>query len=364
MSTVLKNIPTSKLERWKYTNLAPAVKDIPEVIGAFDVVYNDPDNLVEKLGTVLQSPEPWLDRVLKRTPVGSDEYHDMALWDLSNQHLQEGLVVDVPVGKSVETPLEINVAGHDGSFVVPRMVVRLGHSAELTLIEDLTGKGHYWHNGVMQIHVGRGAKLRHIRIQDNSKQAVYTQNTHVEIDRDGSYEALTLTTGSTLSRNQIHIDMMDENANCRLYGINLLSGGQLGDTTIEVAHRAPHCNSEQFYRSVLDDRARGVFQGKVHVYEGADHTDAQQLSNALLLSEGAEMDTKPELEIYDDDVKCSHGATTGQIDDEALFYMRSRGITEGEARGMLIHAFVDEVVDKFGDETVKGVLRKRIEGVL
>lgn len=212
--------------------------------------------------------------------------------------------------------------------------------------------------------MGKGARLRHIIIQDDSKDAVYTQNTHVEIERDGAYEAMTLTAGGRMSRNQAQLDLAGENALCRLYGVNLLKDSQHGDTTLEVLHNAPHGQSEQFYRSVLDDRARAVFQGKVLVEKGAHDTDAQQLSNALLLSEGAEMDTKPELEIYDDDVKCAHGATTGQLNDEALFYMRTRGISEKEARGILIKAFVNELVDKFGDDAVKSLLQEQIEGVL
>lgn len=364
MSVALENIPTVKSERWKYTNLPPAVKDFSGEISKADIVHNAVDKTVQDLGTLLSNPPPWLDTMIKRTPSGAGRYGDMYLWDLGNENLHEGLVVDVPVGKSVEKHLEINVTGHDQGFYSPRMIIRLGEAASLTIIERRSGSGHYWNNQLTQIIVGKGAHLRHILIQDDSKDAVYTQNTHVEIERDGSYEAFAFTAGGKMSRNQAQFDLNGENAHCRLYGVNLLKGAQHGDTTFEVLHKAPHGQSEQFYRSVLDDRARAVFQGKVMVEKGAHHTDAQQLSNALLLSEGAEMDTKPELEIYDDDVQCAHGATTGQLNDEALFYMRTRGISEKEARDVLIKAFVDELVDKFGDDAVKSLLQEKIEGVL
>lgn len=364
MSVALENIPTVKAERWKYTNLPPAVKGLSGDITAADIVHNSADNIVQDLGTLLSKPPPWLDTMLRRPPSGAERYGDMQLWDFGNENLRDGLVVDVPVGRSVEKALDITVTGKDKALHTPRFVIRLGEAASLTIIERHSGEGHYWNNQISQIVIGKGARLRHIIIQDDSKDAVYTQNTHVEIGRDGAYESMTLTAGGRMSRNQAQLDLAGEGASCRLYGINLLSGDRHGDTTLEVIHKAPYGRSDQFYRSVLDDRARAVFQGKVLVEKGAHDTDAQQLSNALLLSESAEMDTKPELEIYDDDVKCGHGATIGQLDDEALFYMRTRGIGKDEARAILIRAFVDEIVDKFGDESVKSLLQEKIEGIL
>jgi Fe-S cluster assembly protein SufD len=149
-----------------------------------------------------------------------------------------------------------------------------------------------------------------------------------------------------------------QNIECSFNGINLLNKQQHGDTTILVEHKAPRCKSNQFYRSILDDKSRGVFQGKVHVHQIAQKTDGYQLSNTLLLSPEAEMDTKPELEIYADDVKCSHGATTGQLDEEPLFYLRSRGLSAAEARMLLVQAFVDEVADKIVDEKFQSSVKE------
>jgi Fe-S cluster assembly protein SufD len=198
--------------------------------------------------------------------------------------------------------------------------------------------------------LGKNAKVKHIRIVRDSDKAAYTQSSHVQLDRDANYECFTLTTGVGFTRHQVHVELNGQNGHASFDGLNLLSGKDHGDTTILIDHKAPHCTSNQFYRSLLNDKAHGIFQGKVHVFEGAQKTDGYQLSNAIILSETAQMDTKPELEIYADDVQCSHGATTGQLDDEPLFYLRSRGLSEKEAKQLLMQAFVGEVLDKIQND--------------
>ncbi len=356
-----EGLPTPLLERWKYTNLAPHIKGFGQKLDAAPLVYNGPDKFVKNLREILSDPPDWLASLLSERDEGAFRYRDMMLWDMGNLFLRDGLVVDIPVDNSVDKPVEITVSGSDSGFYAPRLVIRLGRGSDLTVIERLTGEGRFWNNCVTQIQVGENARLRHYRIQDSGDTSVFTGNTHVQVERDGTYEAFTLTAGAALSRNQIHAELRGSNAVCNFYGINLLSGGQHGDTTAEIEHEAPHCRSNQFIRSVMSGRAHGVFQGKVHVHRAGQKTDAYQLSNALLLSEGAEMDTKPELEIYADDVKCSHGATTGRLEDEPLFYLRSRGLSEAEARSLLIGAFVGEVVDKLEDEVVKILVQKRIQ---
>lgn len=355
-----EGLPTPLLERWKYTNLTPRLKNLGPKLGSAPLVYKAPDKLVQKLGEILHDAPAWLVTLLAERDEGAFRYGDMMLWDAGNLFLRDGLVVDVPAGMIVDKPVDISVFANDSSTFMPRIVIRLGRGAQLTVIESLTGQGRYWNNTVTQIIVGDNARLYHYRIQDNSPESVYTAGTHVQIGRDGTYEAFTLTAGAALSRNQIHAELRGANAACNLYGVNLLDGAQHGDTTAEIEHEAPNCTSNQFIRSVLAGQAHCVFQGKVHVHRPAQKTDAYQLSNALILSEGAEMDTKPELEIYADDVKCSHGATTGKLDDEPLFYLRSRGLPEAEARALLIGAFVNETVDKLVDETVKDGVRQRV----
>lgn len=342
-----KGLPTPKLERFKYTNIMPLIRDFGENVSDADVSYKDPDGLVKPMQDADAS---WPQDILSQPPVRGDRYQDMMLWDLSNAYLKDALVIDVPSGFKSSTPIEMNIHGHDQTLFMPRMVVRLADGAELTIIEHHKGSGAYWNNAVAQIQIGKGATLRHYRIQDHDKAATYTQSTAVEIEESGVYESFTLTQGAALSRNQVNAMIKGEDAFCGVYGINLLGGSQLGDTTVEVEHQAKNARSNQFIRSVLTDQSRGVYQGKVHVFEGADDTDGYQLSNALLLSDACEMDTKPELEIYADDVRCSHGATCGQLEDHPMFYLRSRGLSEQEAKRLLVEAFFAELTDKLTDE--------------
>lgn len=294
-----QNLPTPKVEEWKFTNLPKAVpKDLKAVPG------------VEKL--------------------------------IHKNRGQSG-------GKTEE----ILFTASEGELQTPVLKVILEEGAELTLIERHNGKGSYWKNMATEIEIGANAVLRHIRIQEDGAEGVHTNMAHITLGRDAVYDGFALNLGGKLTRHEIHAVLQGANSECHFNGLNLLKDAQHGDTTILIEHTAPHCRSNQFYRSLLDDQARGVFQGKVHVHQAAQKTDGYQLSNAILLSEGAEMDTKPELEIYADDVKCSHGATTGQLDEEPLFYLRSRGLDEGAARLLLLQAFVAELVDKIADDSVR-----------
>ncbi len=314
--TALKmdDLPTPKLEEWKYTNLQRAM----------------PKNLA---------------------PL-------------------EGVQVDIHKtrGQICEHVEEIVFTGEQGAEQNPRLSITLEEGAQLTIIERHDGQGAYWKNMLTTIKIAKNARLHHVRLCQDSEEAIHTNMVHIEMHKDSCYNGFSLNLGAKMSRHDIHAVLSGSNIECSLNGLNLHKGVQHGDTTILMEHAAPHCQSNQFYRSVLDDHARGVFQGKVHVHRIAQKTDGYQLSNAILLSEKAEMDTKPELEIYADDVKCSHGATTGQLDEEPLFYLRSRGLSKSEARQLLIQAFVDEVADKIMDETiqmrVKGLSLKWLQSVL
>lgn len=360
--TVLEEqgLPTPKLERWKYSNLPSFLKAPPREWAPAVAEVRDPEDVAVRLGRLWPDVPDWLAALLTREPPGDRRHGDMALWHLNNAFLADGMVVDIPAGKIVEKPLEVTVTGMDGTFVTPRAVIRLGAGASLTLVEYHRGAGAYWANAVVQVVLGAGAVLRHYRIQDSAPEACHTWNTQVGIGAGGTYESFVLTSGAGFSRNQVDVALDGPAAHVTLNGVNLLRGGQLGDSTFLVEHRAPGCTSSQGMRSVLDDHAHGVFQGKVHVFREGQQTDGYQLSNALLLSEGAEMDTKPELEIYADDVKCSHGATTGQVDDEALFYLRSRGIPEGPARALLIEGFLAELVEGIACDNVRSAALGKI----
>ncbi|MBL4804219.1 MAG: Fe-S cluster assembly protein SufD [Alphaproteobacteria bacterium] len=296
----IDNLPTPKVEEWKYTNLGRA---LPANLG------------------VAEQPEE--------------------------------IVIHKNRGEVCEQPEEIVLKAVDGQHTQPRLKITLEEGAQLTLIERHEGEGAYWKNMVTEIEVGPNANLQHVRLQNDDKDAVQTDLVHIKTDKDAVYNGFTLNMGGKLTRHEIHAEIAGENAEVSFNGINMLGGEQHGDTTILIEHQAPHCQSNQFYRTLLDDTAHGVFQGKVHVHQAAQKTDGYQLSNALLLSPDAEMDTKPELEIYADDVKCSHGATTGQLDEDPLFYLRQRGLSEKQARMLLIQAFADEVIEKVENETLR-----------
>lgn len=336
MALPLEIIPTPKSERWKYTNLPRALKKL--------------DLKPASLG--------WGNNVVVMEPAapGEAQYRDTVLWDLNTQHVSD---VQFLSGDG-----EIDITAKDGQWLSPRIVIDIKDNETVTIIERQNGKGAYWKNTVVQIRIGNNATLRHYRMIDETAQGVSTIFTHVKIGRDSTYEAFSMIEGAGFIRNQTHGELMGENAHCWLNGVNLLGGDQHADTTITIEHQQPNCTSKQTFKSVLDGKSHCVFQGKVHVHQIAQKTDGYQLSNALILSPQAEMDTKPELEIYADDVKCSHGATTGKLDDAPLFYMRARGIPEKEARSLLIEAFCGQAVENISDEATQDIVRERISAWL
>ena len=346
-------LPTQKLERWKYTNLMAKLKKMTlsyqdadiNLSGLTDYAYSFPKGM-------LHFPQ-WAQDMVERDAPSNEKYGDMMLWDLAGAYLKDGFILDVPAESKNNRALNVTISGCDGAYFVARQVIRIAEGAEFTLIEYQNGSGSYWGNIVTQIEVAKGATFKHYRFQENSDEAVMTQNTHIVMEEGAAYEAFTMTNGANLSRNQIHADLNGENIICTLNGVNMLGASELADTTITVDHCAPHCKSYQNYRTVAGDKATGVFQGKVHVHQIAQKTDGYQMAKSLLLSPQATINTKPELEIYADDVKCSHGATTGRLDDEALFYLRSRGIPENQARNLLIQAFVGEVIADIGCDEVR-----------
>jgi Fe-S cluster assembly protein SufD len=304
----IENLPTPADERWKYTNLPRA---LPE--------------------------------------------------GLKSAEVEQAIVIHKNRGQVCVQPEDILLTGYHGIHARPRLKVVLEEGASLTLIERHNGEGAYWKNMVTEIEIGANANLQHIRLQGDSLEALNTNMVRIALGRDAVYNGFALNIGGKLTRHELHAELQGPNGEVSFNGVNLLNGSQHGDTTILIEHQAPHCRSNQFYRTLLDDKARGVFQGKVHVHPIAQKTDGYQLSNALLLSPEAEMDTKPELEIYADDVKCSHGSTTGQLDEEPLFYLRTRGLSEADARFLLIQAFIAEAVDKIVDETVKDEVSQRTD---
>ena len=243
----------------------------------------------------------------------------------------------------------------------PRHVIRLAPGARLTLLDYAAGEGTYLNNAVYDIDLGEGAVLDHIRIQRESVSAFHVSTLYVRAAGAASYSNTTLNLGGRMARAELHAEIAGEGAVVSINGVQLLRGQQLGDVTVAVRHAARDGTSRQVVRSVLDGSARGVFQGRIEVARGAQRSDGHQLSKTLLLSDDAEMNTKPELEIYADDVKCSHGATIGALDEDQMFYLRSRGVPAGAARAMLVRAFLAEMTDAIADDTARGLAETAVD---
>jgi Fe-S cluster assembly protein SufD len=230
-----------------------------------------------------------------------------------------------------------------------RLAITLGANARVTLLERHISLGAGAPHAVLvdcSLHLAEQAKLVHLKFQEQAVTDYHLATTEATLAKGAYYDQFCCTIGAALSRHSITVVLAAPEAQTRLHGIYLLRGSQHGDTTSLVQHNAPHTTSQEHYRGVLDDKARGVFQGKIIVAPHAQKTAGQQMSRALLLSDQAEANHKPELEIYADDVQCSHGATVGQLDETALFYLRARGIPLAQARAMLIAAFITAVIEE------------------
>jgi Fe-S cluster assembly protein SufD len=257
--------------------------------------------------------------------------------------------------------LATNNAGVPADFH-PRHVIRLSSGAKLTLLETLLGDGAYLHNPVTEIEVADGATLTHIRLQNESLAAFHLSTLYARLADDAAYDSFVLNVGARMARTEIHADLAGSAATVHLSAAQLLSGTQHSDITTIVRHAAPRGTSRQTVKNVLSGRSRGVFQGRIEVARQAQKTDGYQMNRALLLSPDAEIDTKPELEIFADDVKCSHGAAVGELDSDQLFYLRSRGIPDAEARSILIRAFLAESLEAIAHEAVRAALEHAVEG--
>ncbi len=335
-------LPQPKLERWKYTNLPARLKKI-------NVSY------VPNEGTTIDEAPDWARERLDAPVPGDHPYHDMMLWHANNAFLDKATFLQFVDQQHHNIVHE----GKGGELTHPRMFICVADNADATLFEYYSGKGAYWRNGVTEIRVGKNARFRHYRIIEDSMESICTHNTHVTVERDGNYETFTITTGAGLSRNQLHGELLEENGQCSFSGLNMIGGKQHADTTLLIEHKAPHCQSNQLYKNILKDESRCVFQGKIFVDQIAQKTDGYQLSNNLLLSPLAEMNIKPELEIYADDVKCSHGSTTGALDETPMFYLRSRGLSESEARKLLLEAFIGQALEKITHEAAQKDITER-----
>jgi Fe-S cluster assembly protein SufD len=291
---------------------------------------------------------------------------------LNTAAFRDGGLLYVPGGLDLDRPVHfvfVTTAASEGTAIQPRNLIVVERGARATVIESyvtLAPGGVYWTNPVTEVAAAEGSWLEHTRIQRESERAYHVGLTHVDQWRDSHYRSFSMAMGGAMARHNLHVRLNDENIETLMYGLYITRDDQVVDNHTAIFHDQPNCRSWEVYKGVLDGRSRAVFNGKVFVKPEAQKTDAKQTNRNLLLSDGAKVDTKPQLEIFADDVKCTHGATVGRLDDVALFYARSRGVPHAEAERLLTYAFAAEVIDEVALEPVRRELDRlvleRLEG--
>jgi Fe-S cluster assembly protein SufD len=294
---------------------------------------------------------------------GSDSVANQPFAALNAAFAGDGFVLALEDGVALETPVEIIHLGHAAApqAAHTRNAVLAGKHSRARIIESHAGTGRYWRNLVTRVELGEGAALRHVALQDDSGEAINTGLSRVALATGARYESFTLTLGALLSRADAVVTIAGERAYCGIGGAYLLRGRQEATIATLIDHAAPGSETREVFKGVVEDRAHGVFQGKIQVRREAQQTNAHQLNKNLLLSPRAAIDSKPELEIFADDVKCSHGATIGDLDETAMFYLQARGIPEAEARRMLIEAFAADAIELVDDTAAQAYLRRHLD---
>jgi Fe-S cluster assembly protein SufD len=385
--------PSVREEEWKYTNLAPLAKEsfqpaiksgdmsstdaarfaYPETANAHLIVVNgflnEEVSVTTGLGDVVAIDlfnavaDGRYNKIVRKYLARNANYHDNGLKALNTAFLQSGVFLWIPKNVKLETPLQITFLS-DGSQTAnfPRLLVVAEENSSATLIETYVSKGgeRYFTNAIAEIVLKEGARLEHYRVQNESDRAFHVGTTAAELGRAGSYAVTSINLGAQLARHDVSVVMDHEGAECWVDGLYVVGSDQHSDTHSVIDHKEPHCNSHQLYKGILDGNGRAVFNGKIFVREGAQKTDAMQTNKNLLLSPQARVDTKPQLEIYADDVKCAHGAAVGQLDEEELFYLQARGLKSELARSLLTYGFAEEVIGKIKIESIRSQLDEAV----
>jgi Fe-S cluster assembly protein SufD len=387
--------PTTREEEWRFTNMAPLLRWPlhaaepdgrrmgPEEVKPFrldgmghclvfvDGIFRRDLSVLPgrsplqagSLRALLESDGRELETHLARH--ASFETHYFTA--LNTAFFQDGALISVSAGAKIEEPVQLlylAASGRPGAAVQARNLILVHNGAAVKVIESyasLSGAEHLT-NAVTEVSLGAGARLEHCRLQNENERAFHVAAVQAEQGRDSHWLSHSIATGGRLARNQIQTRLNGEGAEAILNGLFLGRGEQLIDHHTVVDHVQPHCESHEFYHGILAGRAHGVFNGKIFVRPDAQKTNAKQTNRNLVLSENAVMDTKPQLEIFADDVKCTHGATVGQLNAEALFYLRARGIGAAHARSMLIRAFANDVVERLTVAPVREHLEQLLNG--
>jgi Fe-S cluster assembly protein SufD len=392
-------LPHRRIEEWKYTDLRVALKEaLPPAVGApAEVTAAQIDTALGALGALDAHRVVFVDGVhaprlssgagldgftieplavaLARFAnggnpevVGGSALREEAVTALNTAFMTDGAVIEVAKGGAAKPILLVFArAGAEGRLVTTRNIVRVGKGARATVIEahvSLPGAGPAQANTLTEVALADGARLAHAKVTLAGGSASHLGTSVARLGSAAEYRSFQLTAGTLLVRNNVFVDFRGEGTKLDISGLFLGRGSEHIDTTLLVDHAVPQCESRELFKGVLAGRARGVFQGKVIVRPGAQKSDGKQMAQVLMLSPEAEFDSKPELEIYADDVVCGHGSTAAELDEDMLFYLRARGIPLEEARGLLVEGFIGEALEKVEDEAVRGALGDLARGRL
>ena len=286
--------------------------------------------------------------------------------NLNEAFFEDGVHIAIAPKTVVSSPihvLAVTVATDQPPLVAPRLSIHAGEASQVTVIESYAGlgPGTSLTSAVTSVHLEPGAIVEHVKLQRETDTAFHMATMTAWLGRSSTFASHALTFGGRIARNDITATLDGEGAECTLNGLYIGAGDHLIDTHTTIDHAKPHCPSHELYKGILTGRARAVFNGKILVRQDAQKTDAKQTNRALLLSDEAQVNTKPQLEIFADDVKCTHGAAIGQLDEDAMFYLRARGIDDWTARVMLIHAFAGDVLDRISLEPVRTTAMHAVE---
>jgi Fe-S cluster assembly protein SufD len=383
--------PTTRHEEWKYTSVAPLVK-IRFKPAAYELNGLTADRLARvTFGEVscaqlvfvnghysqelsfFRSPSDGvragsLAAALHADPAGIEphlacyaSYQDRPFVALNTAFMEDGAFVYVPQGMVVEEPIHllfVSTACGKSTVSYPRNLIVVGNNSQATIVESYVGLENevYFTDVVTEIFAGENTVLAHYKLERESKEAFHIATLQTHLDRNCNFSSHSITLGGALIRNDVNAVLEGEGSECTLNGFYMVTGRQHVDNHTRIDHVKPHCSSRELYKGVLDGRSRGVFNGKIYVHKAAQKTDAKQTNKNLLLSEDAVINTKPQLEIYADDVKCTHGSTIGQLDQDAIFYLRSRGLGLEAARSLLTYAFASEMISRIKVEPIRAQL--------
>src|SRR6266581_2213645 len=367
--------PTTRHEDWRFTNVTPIAKlPFAHLAGTRLIFVNGqyasglstarglPQGVkAGSLAAALVSESALLEKHLGRYA----RMEDYAFAALNTAFFLDGAFIHVPAGVAVPEPVQlvfISTVKEAGATTHPRNLIIAEKQSRLTVVESYVcaADAPYFTNAVTEMVVGDDAVVEHVKFQDESRDAFHIATVHGQFGRNSRVSAHSFALGARLSRNNIYAKLAGEGLECILNGLYLTKGEQLADHHMIVEHAKPYCASHEYFNGILDDKSKGVFHGRILVHPVAQKTDAKQTNKNILLSDEATVDTKPQLEIYADDVKCTHGATVGQLNDEAIFYLRSRGIGLETAKQMLIHAFAGEIIDRVKCEPVREELDRLV----